>query len=314
MPLQNINAEKIQGNLAITSISATTYYNLPTSGGSFTGGTVSGATIFTGGLSANTISATTIYGNDLTVTGGTQSLFSGSSSVELVKIIQNGSGDAFVVQDVSNGDASHFVINASGNTAIGLTQPLGNDKLTVSGNTSVYGSFNATTISATTYQNLPQDVFVTGGTLSTGGTITLNRNDGNNVNITNINSGNAVVDNFYFQISNSTDTRPVFEDTDVVFGWDETGNQLEFTMKVAPLGSGDMRSLAYIVGGVTQNTAITTINVIYDVYAAGVSAGNRLETFITAENDATYPAYYVVVYNTGESYLNTVWIQRITRK
>jgi hypothetical protein len=29
MATKNINAEKIQGNLAITSVSATTYYNLP---------------------------------------------------------------------------------------------------------------------------------------------------------------------------------------------------------------------------------------------------------------------------------------------
>jgi hypothetical protein len=68
----------------------------------------------------------------------------------MVKIIQAGSGDAFVVQDQANGDASHFVINASGNTAIGLTAPIGNDKLTVSGNTTVYG-----TLSATTYAGLP---------------------------------------------------------------------------------------------------------------------------------------------------------------
>jgi len=53
--IKNINAEKIQGNLAIESVSATTYYNLPTSGGSFTGGTVTGATNFTAGLTANTI-------------------------------------------------------------------------------------------------------------------------------------------------------------------------------------------------------------------------------------------------------------------
>jgi hypothetical protein len=90
-----------------------------------------------------------ITGN-LTVTASTQSLFSGSSSVEMVKIIQAGSGDAFVVQDHDNGDTSHFVINASGNTAIGLIAPLNGNKLTVSGNTTIYG-----TLSATTYAGLP---------------------------------------------------------------------------------------------------------------------------------------------------------------
>jgi len=93
-----------------------------------------------------------ITGN-LTVTASTQSIFSGNSSVELVKIIQNGSGDAFVVEDIANGDASHFVINGSGNTAIGLTQPLGNDKLTVSGNTTVYGTLSATTYAGDNINN-----------------------------------------------------------------------------------------------------------------------------------------------------------------
>jgi len=85
-----------------------------------------------------------ITGN-LSVTASTQSIFSGTSSVEMVKIIQDGSGDAFVVEDQFNGDASHFVVNATGNVAIGLTQPLGSDKLTVSGNTTVYGTLSATT-------------------------------------------------------------------------------------------------------------------------------------------------------------------------
>jgi hypothetical protein len=46
----------VNGSFGATSVSATTYLNLP----SFTGGTVTGATIFTGGLTGNTISATTI--------------------------------------------------------------------------------------------------------------------------------------------------------------------------------------------------------------------------------------------------------------
>lgn len=74
---KNINAEKIQGNLSITSVSATTYYNLPPSSGSsvsgdylpLSGGTVSGNTVFQSGLTANTISATTYF--NLPVTADT---------------------------------------------------------------------------------------------------------------------------------------------------------------------------------------------------------------------------------------------------
>jgi hypothetical protein len=55
-------------SLAAPTISATTYYGLPSS--SFSGGTVNGATNFTNGLTANTISAQT-YENVNAVTGGT---------------------------------------------------------------------------------------------------------------------------------------------------------------------------------------------------------------------------------------------------
>ena len=88
-----------------------------------------------------------VEGN-LNVTGGTQSIFSGNSSVELVRITQTGSGDAFVVEDATNIDSSHFVIDANGNTAIGLTIP--REKLDVSGNTIVSGTLSGGTMVITT--------------------------------------------------------------------------------------------------------------------------------------------------------------------
>jgi hypothetical protein len=51
----------VSNALYANTISATTYYNLPSSGGFFTGGTVTGATSFTGGMTATTVSATTYY-------------------------------------------------------------------------------------------------------------------------------------------------------------------------------------------------------------------------------------------------------------
>ena len=53
------------------------------------------------------------------------------------------------------------------------------------GNSLVEGGLTATTISATAYSNLPLDIYVTGGTYDfTGDTLTLERNDGNQVQIT----------------------------------------------------------------------------------------------------------------------------------
>ena len=61
-PILNFNLD-VNGTFGATSVSATTYFNLPaTPFLPLSGGTVTGATIFTGGLTANTISATTISG------------------------------------------------------------------------------------------------------------------------------------------------------------------------------------------------------------------------------------------------------------
>ena len=61
-PILNYDLD-VNGSIGATSVSATTYFNLPaTPFLPLSGGTVTGATIFTGGLTANTISATTISG------------------------------------------------------------------------------------------------------------------------------------------------------------------------------------------------------------------------------------------------------------
>ena len=91
-----------------------------------------------------------------------------------------GSDYSFIVQD-ENPDSSPFVIDSSGNVGIGVTVPT--QKLHVSGNALISGGLTATTISATTYYNLPTDVFVTGGTYSNN-TFTYTNNTGGTFNIT----------------------------------------------------------------------------------------------------------------------------------
>jgi hypothetical protein len=127
---KNINAEKIQGILSgVTSVSAMTI-----SGGSLT---------ITGTGVVDTISATT-YQNlpvdpDTYITGFTYN------------------DNTFVIFD-NSGNTYTAIINS----VTGLTI---NGNLVVTGNTNV-NSFSATTISATTYQNLPtsSSKFVTGFT------------------------------------------------------------------------------------------------------------------------------------------------------
>jgi hypothetical protein len=149
--------------LTANTISATTYQNLPSA--TFSGGTVTGPTIFTNGLTANTISATT-YQNlptDIRVTGATYS--------NNTFTYTNNTGDTF---------STLF------NTVTGLTV---NGGLTITGNTSAQG-LTATTISATTYQNLPTDIRVTGGTYSAG-TISFTNNTGGTFNVTGLTTGST---------------------------------------------------------------------------------------------------------------------------
>jgi len=193
---------------------------------------------------------------------------------------------------VRNNSTDLVQINADGNFGIATITP--QEKLHVNGNTIISGTLNI-------------------GTLPTGTTVNNLGIDATGNVIVSTPRGNARVDNFYYQISNSVDTRPVFTDGNVTVGWDETGNDIEFTMDTAPGGTGDMRSLSYKVGGATENVFITTVANIYDLHGAGVNSGERVEVFVTAENDVTYPAYKIVVYNTGESSLVSIWIERITK-
>jgi hypothetical protein len=145
-------------------------------------------------------------GFDVYVTGGTYS--NGTA------IFTNNTGGTFSVSGFSTGGTSSLS---------GEYLPLSGG--TVSGETRFTSGVSATTISATTYQNLPLDIRVTGGTYSNGtaiftnntggtfnvtgfttgssstdiyvtggtfanGTTTLRRNDGNNVIITGYSSGN----------------------------------------------------------------------------------------------------------------------------
>lgn len=127
----------VGGQMKATTVSATTYFNLPidirvtggtytsgtatftnntggtftvtgfsTGGGTFTGGTVAGATYFTGGVSANTLTASGTGQNILTVIGSGNSTTSPIFSVvgsqgELFSVTDSLTGSLFSVNDIS---------------------------------------------------------------------------------------------------------------------------------------------------------------------------------------------------------------------
>jgi hypothetical protein len=191
------------GNLYVPTISAATYQNLPGSSSSncqttfyvtnisgcspvnmltevnmISGLTVTGAGYFTGTVTASTISATTYQNYPTNFTNGlTATTISATTYQNLPTDIRTTGGtytnNTFTFTNNTGGTYSVLF-----NTVTGLTV---NGGLTITGNTSAQG-LTATTISATTYQNLPTDIRVTGATYSNN-TFTYTNNTGGTFNV-----------------------------------------------------------------------------------------------------------------------------------
>ena len=234
----------------------------------FTGGTVTGDTIFTQGLTATTFSASTYLGlpldvyttgltfntanydlsvvrndgvtltqnlsilsSDVTITGGTYNPLNG------VATFTNNTGGTFAVSGFITGftdikvtgftyqnntfsifDSSGNTFPATINTVTGLTV---NGNLTVTGNTYLKG-LTATTISATTYQNLPLDIFVTGGTY-TNGQITFLNNSGGVFTVTGLPIGGAGGQVYYLNLSQTQSPYQEFSPSGTTVAQQTTG-------------------------------------------------------------------------------------------
>ena len=70
----------------------------------------------------------------------TSIIASASSTTDVVRITQTGTGNALVVEDSTNPDTSAFVITNSGNVGIGLTAT--SNKFEVNGNMKLSGTFS----------------------------------------------------------------------------------------------------------------------------------------------------------------------------
>jgi len=92
---------------------------------------------------------------------GIAGLFSGSTSADLVRITQSGSGNALVVEDAANPDSTPFVVSTVGNVGLGTTNPT--SKLHVIGDVLVTGvsTFNSR-VDIDTDLNVDRNVTVTG--------------------------------------------------------------------------------------------------------------------------------------------------------
>jgi hypothetical protein len=146
-------------------------------------------------------------------------------------------------------------------------------------------------------------------------TFTANQSGNSSVSITTGGggSGNASETIDYYQISNSSDTKPFHTDTYITLGWDETGNDLELTMLTAPSSGGIYSLVTKSANSGSTQTFISVTNATYDIFPSGIGAGYRGTVTITAEDDVNYPFYQVEGENPSESAKISVCVRAIQK-
>ena len=125
------------GGTVTIDVDVSTIGSATISGGSITGTEIdlksSGTTIF---ASDGTTAVLSESGGTVTLTAD-EAVIEGSSSGDLVRITQTGTGNALVVEDSSNPDSTPFVVEAGGLVGIGTSSPTSNLEISASTNTGV---------------------------------------------------------------------------------------------------------------------------------------------------------------------------------
>jgi hypothetical protein len=262
------------GGLTATTISATTYQNLP-------------ATPFLP-LSGGTLTGPLVIQYDFNPLFIRTTNFSpGSAGNILYYGVFTGSTNGFSLNSRSNGGG------ASGNL---ILQSLGNGNVGVNKNTTdvlnynldVNGSFGATSVSATTYFNLPTDIRVTGGTYSNG-TATFTNNTGGTFNVTGLYTGGTDV--FVTGATKSGDVATFTNNTGGTF----TLTGLTDTFVTGGTYSGSTIIFTNSSGGTFDVTGITTSSAFTGgtvsgatIFTGGLTADTISATTITSPSISPY--------------------------
>ena len=137
------------GTSGLLSLTGTTNNGIITLDGSSPNGTVESNLTFDGST-LNVQTSTTLSVPLIRATG--------SSTDDLVSIIQGGSGNALVVHDTFNNDSSHFVVDGTGNVIIGGTAT--SQKLEVVGNMKLSGTFSSTNNNSVSSDAITQTILL----------------------------------------------------------------------------------------------------------------------------------------------------------
>jgi hypothetical protein len=289
--LNNIPTLRRRAGMVVGISGGTTYYklNLPpwtntlsdwsifnSGGGSgtFTGGTVSGATIFLDGLTANTISGGTFFGDGSGLSGVTDTYVTGATF----------SGTSLIISQ--NENQPNITATLSSISLSGALSSITFNIVSTAGIT-------ASTISATTYQNLPRDVFVTGGTFS-GGSIVFTNNTGGTFNVSGISSFDTFVTGFTYSNNTFTISRnsgsTLTASINSVTGWTVNGNtsitgNLFVTGTSALNGTISSSGLAGSTDRMVQVSSGGTISASADIIPAYITSGGTIANLLDDTNN-----------------------------
>jgi hypothetical protein len=289
--LNNIPTLRRRAGMVVGIGGGTTYYklNLPpwtntlsdwsifnSGGGSgtFTGGTVSGATIFLDGLTANTISGGTFFGDGSGLSGLTDTYVTGATF----------SGTSLIISQ--NENQPNITATLSSISLSGALSSITFNIVSTAGIT-------ASTISATTYQNLPRDVFVTGGTFS-GGSIVFTNNTGGTFNVSGISSFDTFVTGFTYSNNTFTISRnsgsTLTASINSVTGWTVNGNtsitgNLFVTGTSALNGTISSSGLAGSTDRMVQVSSGGTISASADIIPAYITSGGTIANLLDDTNN-----------------------------
>ena len=289
--LNNIPTLRRRAGMVVGIGGGTTYYklNLPpwtntlsdwsifnSGGGSgtFTGGTVSGATIFLDGLTANTISGGTFFGDGSGLSGLTDTYVTGATF----------SGTSLIISQ--NENQPNITATLSSISLSGALSSITFNIVSTAGIT-------ASTISAATYQNLPTDIRVTGGTFS-GGSIVFTNNTGGTFNVSGISSFDTFVTGFTYSNNTFTISRnsgsTLTASINSVTGWTVNGNtsitgNLIVTGTSALNGTISSSGLAGSTDRMVQVSSGGTISASADIIPAYITSGGTIANLLDDTNN-----------------------------
>ena len=117
------------------------------------------------------------------------------------------------------------------------------------------------------------------------------------------------------QLPNSPDAT-IFTDANIKFEVDVSAAELDAYMLTAPGGSGDIRGSCGRTDGTEEAEYLTTVGAKVQFQTATMLSGSTIRCVFTAENDNTFPVYYLTASNSGTtnsaSFRTSYKIEKVT--